>query len=388
MLPDLTRHLSPTTCFLLEQVCASAAAPAGEPPFTAKELLEEARRQLVAGLLYQWAERHTAHPLAAALRPQLQPLQQANTLHALQLVSETRRWVDRLAAAGIRAIAAKGPLLSRRYYGDYATRHAGDLDLLTAPEQVADADRLLCSNGYCRTKPQNQLSPRRFELYLRTQHEFGYRHPAGLLSMELHWRYADSPSLAPYSFADLWQRAERVDIAGSAIPVLSHRDTLVHLAIHGALDGWSRLKWIADLPRVVDALASAELAALQTEARGMGYARMLDLALMLAGGMNPAGTARRTQDESDWLPQVLPHILRRLTDTRPHTLAQKIGSYMQDQRYVYSIADNARIRRSLAYSNLIMPRDFDRLALPDALTAWLPYLAQCRRVFSYRAQKL
>lgn len=368
--------LSPATRFALECIGARTGPdPASDAPLTVAQIAAEARRQQVAGLMAQWAERNPTHPAAAGLARELAPVHQTNAMLALAVVAATREAVARLADAGIRALVLKGPLLSARYYGDYATRHAGDVDLLTDTAEVASADRVLREFGYLRTKPQRALTGRRLALYLRTQHELGYR--GDTASVELHWRYADAPELARYPFETLWQRSVAHDAGGTPLRALSDRDTLVHLAVHGAMDGWSRLKWIADLPRVRARLSAAELAELRDEARVMGHERMLTLALLLAGARTEA---------PEWLAHALPRIARRLRCEAPAGLSGKITEWREDRRFLRAVSDSRRLRRALAYANLIMPADFDHLALPDALTPALPWLAQSRRAWGYLAR--
>lgn len=385
MSATLAAHLRPAIRFLLERVSLPLRFKTEDSGYlpdslTQQELVEEARKQRVTGLLLQWAEHHAGTPKTLALRNTLAPLQQSSAIRTLGLVRETLQLVELLRHSGIDVLVVKGPFLSKRYYGDYALRHPGDVDMLVAPERAMDADRVLRDHGYHRTKPVKDLNPKRLELYLRTQHETGYCSPDGTSSVELHWRYADAPCLSPYPFEELWRRSERLDAGGGQVPVLSTPDVLIHLAIHGALDGWSRLKWLADLPRVLQALSAPALQALMADARGRGIHRPLALALELA--------RIRTEDGSGGLEEpaldvMLPRIARRLQspDYPSLTLPQKISAWREDGRYQDQLVDSAAARRDLFRVNLIMPADFDRLGTPDWLTPALPWLARISRAW-------
>lgn len=374
----LASRLPPAARFLLEQVCLPGAAPAATPTPPAApeppELIEEARRQLLTGLLYQWAlAQQPPAPLTEPLRRELAPLHQASVLRGLGLLDETLRITDLLGRRGIRTLALKGPVLSKRYYGDFGARDAGDADLLVDEAAAPEADRLLREAGYRRTKPRETLRGRRLRLYLETQHEFGYFAPAGATAVELHWRFADCRQISSETFPDLWARAETLDAAGAQLRLLSPTDTFVQLAIHGYTDGWSRLKWIADLPRVLATIPETEIERIATAARAGPVGRILDLALVLAG--RPPG------QDTAWLDPALKYIAHRLQNPHPRMqpAAQRIRHALAAARYNSALLNTPQLRRAAAYCNLIMPADFDHLRLPDPLTPALPYLAQLHR---------
>jgi hypothetical protein len=303
----LSPLLPPATRFLLEEVCLpKRGGKVADAPVSMDELAAQAIRQGVGGLLHQWAG-----PSSVALPSTLGPKLKANAMRALALVREALQTTRLLGDNAIRTIVLKGPPLSLRYYGDFGMREAGDLDLLVQASDIGRADSVLRAAGYVRTTPANNLTPARQALYLQTQHEFGYRSPGSDLLVELHWRFADAPELAPYAFEDLWNRALEQAAGAGVVHTLGDRDTFVQLAIHGGLDGWSRLKWLADLPRVLARIPPEEIETMRTEARAMGHARMLDLALTLANrSAHPV-----------WLRKVTPRIARRLADpAAPRTL--------------------------------------------------------------------
>ena len=390
MLPSLAAHLPPATRFLLEQLCPAeprepvAPAEAGAQCLTASDIATEARRQLVGGPLLQWAERNPEHPWAASLAQELRPEQQAHAVQALNLVKQTLDVVAALQQRSIPAIALKGPFLSRRYYGDYGTRHSGDVDILVDEAAADEADRALRAAGYTRVKPRELLRDRRLRLYLDTQHEFGYTAPDGATSIELHWRHADCRRLSPVSFAEAWARAEGTQAGGAEVRTLGPTDTFLQLAIHGYIDGWSRLKWIADLPRVRAVLSGDDLAHITAVAERGGIGRILELALAL-GGCHPGGRhpgeSRDPVSSPAWLPAALMYVAQRLQSPHPRFLptADRWRHARAASRYTAAMLNDAPLRRAAAYCNLIMPADFDNLPLPDPLTPALPYLARIHR---------
>jgi hypothetical protein len=300
--------------------------------------------------------------------------EQSNAAQALSLVARTRALVALLSAAGIPVIVLKGPLLSKRLYGDYGLRHAGDIDLLVDPNDAPRADQLLQQNAYVRTKPQKPLSSRRLALYLRTQHEFGYGASNGT-GVELHWRYSDCPELFMGTFADLFARARPIAVGDTALPTLSPADDFLQLSIHGCLDGWSRLKWVADLPRALALVPENELAELERLASHRGLLRFVRVAQVLAGA--PVND----RIDGPWLAPVLAHIARRMENPHPRSMrgTQRMRESIAANRYMLALIEGGRLRRDIAYCNLIMPADFDQSTLADGLTPLLPYVAQFKR---------
>src|SRR5689334_18128409 len=63
----------------------------------------------------------------------------ANRARGLALEGLAGHVIERLAAAGIRALALKGPFLARRLHGDEGLRATNDLDLLVDPALTDDA---------------------------------------------------------------------------------------------------------------------------------------------------------------------------------------------------------------------------------------------------------
>lgn len=341
-------------------------------PTDAGPLLAEARKQQVRGLLQRWAESHPDHPLGAALHAPLAESRQRNTPYALRLVAETARLADALAKAAVPAIVLKGAALSQRYYGDHAVREPGDIDLMVQDDAAVQADRLLRELGYRRTKPRDELSPARLALYLRTQHEFGYANAADSISVELHWRYADCPALQPTPFAELLGRAESLRIGASQIRVLSPADTFLQLAIHGAMDGWWRLKWIADLPRVRAAITDADMARLADLAARTGLERVLELARLLSGDAS--------LHSAPWAAVALDYVAWRLQNPHPRELptGTRLSHSFASRRYMHALFEQKSLRK-MGYTDLIVPTDFDRVSLPDVLTPALPYVARIHR---------
>jgi hypothetical protein len=365
--------LPPVTRCLLEDVCLRGALPAHDLPAPA-DIVREAERQMIGGWLAQVAETHPEGAWAGAVRQGLADHLKLNALHTLALIKETLGAVKLLESRGIDVLVLKGPFLSRRYYGDYAIRHAGDVDLLVEEKDIEQADAVLRNAGYRRRKPLELLRGRRLLLYLNTQHEFGYESRDGAMGVELHWRFADCRQLSHFRFADLRNRGEAMQVGADSVRVLSPADTFLQLAIHGATDGWSRLKWIADLPRVYAALTPADRQSLLIPAPKSTSLRIVELALFLCGQISETGVREQLLRAFDYIQQRLLQ-----ADTTRAGPGLQLRKFAAHYRYLFELCDEQGWA-PLLYANLIMPRDFDALPLPDRMTALLPFVAQLRRV--------
>lgn len=108
------------------------------------------------------------------MREQLTETARRTARRALVRSAELVRIARLFGDAGIPFLSVKGPLLARSLYGDVGGRHAGDLDLLIAPERLADADRTLREAGCRRSQPDFELTLRQWREYQRLKHEFEY----------------------------------------------------------------------------------------------------------------------------------------------------------------------------------------------------------------------
>lgn len=167
-----------------------------------------------------------------------------NARRVLVMSEEVNRVIRLFDAAGIPALAVKGPVSAWTLYEDPAYRVFSDLDLLVPPHSVPDARRILSGCGY------EPMGPARFgvarEAFLPRLTEMVYQNSRSGIHIDLHWELTPRDwyaSLPP----DLWARTRTVAINGCAVRTLSEEDTFLHLCFHGAKHGWSNLNWLLDV---------------------------------------------------------------------------------------------------------------------------------------------
>lgn len=170
---------------------------------------------------------------------------QRNTLQMLQLSGEMGALAEALAGRNIRSLFLKGPVLAQELYGDLSLRTSRDLDFLVPMEDLEQAEALLVELGYEKEEDfESVLGDWKWR-----QHHNTYQHPATRVTAEIHWRLSPAPSKEP-RFDELWERS-RVSPLGRHVRYLGPEDLFMYLAVHGARHGWSRLRWLMDIDRLL-----------------------------------------------------------------------------------------------------------------------------------------
>ena len=152
-----------------------------------------------------------------------------------------------LSAAGIPALALKGPLLSLELYGDPCLRHSKDIDIEVPVEQIHDACQALLRVGNRLNVDYTHLTPSQWKKLLRFEHHLDFIHPNGTLALELHWRHHWN---LPGTTSDQWANSHPVLWQGCSYRALDPIDQILYLCSHGAEHLWFRAKWLGDIARI------------------------------------------------------------------------------------------------------------------------------------------
>lgn len=171
---------------------------------------------------------------------------QQNTLRMLHLGSEMKAIYEWLAAQNIRTLFLKGPLLAEELYGELSLRTSCDLDLLVELSQLERVEHLLTQQGY---KKDDYFSTLLSDWTWR-HHHITFYHPTKAIKVEVHWRLNPGPAKEP-AFEELWERRRQSRLSGWTVPMLGYEDLFLFLVTHGARHGWSRLRWLHDIDRLL-----------------------------------------------------------------------------------------------------------------------------------------
>jgi predicted O-linked N-acetylglucosamine transferase (SPINDLY family) len=196
----------------------------------------------------------------------------------LRLLNQLAQQIEMLAAAGVKAIPFKGPVLAQQAFGDLGLRGFRDLDYLIHDQDVAQTIKVLEQCGYAR---DGDLTPAQFSVIHRLQGQEIMFNP-DKCPVEPHTRLTSRKMALDIDYAGLWQRARQDDIFGHSMLTFAPEDTMVVLAVHGGKELWWDIKWACDVADFIASHPALDWDQVAARARAQGCYRMLLLATALS----------------------------------------------------------------------------------------------------------
>lgn len=240
------------------------------------------RQQRVAPLLARIVSREPAFP--AEWKRWAGETLGSNAVLSLQHLERTASLVRLLSAeAGIDAMPLKGVTLSLLLYGDPGFRQCGDIDLMVPEHRFDEAVGLLQeSHGYQRSIPtwftaDGRLKPS----HRRFRNEVGLVSASGDHVLEVHYRMSKQMGLLPERFDQVRAAAIAVEAGGMTLYTPGPEHLLAFLAVHAMFSRWSAMKWLYDLPMVVERFGADAVDHAYHHAGLGGFTPLLDAALTL-----------------------------------------------------------------------------------------------------------
>ena len=294
---------------------------------------------------------------------------------SLAQIGEIDRLSRAMVAAEIRVLVLKGVVLSTQIYEDPGLRSARDIDLLVAPEQLDDADKVLVGAGYQCQSPTR--SPRLTANYRRWVKDLQYLHPGNGTRVELHNRLTDNPNLLACDFERLWAERTQVQLGHNAVATLPPRFLPLYLCVHGAVHGWERLHWLADLTAVLRQPGACDTALEQADAaclkplmlHAMVWAHDLFGLKIKERDLTQAASYRQVRR----LDRILSHYFAGAALLRAPTRNSWKGRWRFSwwrRRYRFALKSDWRYWRSEMVRDWLSPVDWDTIRFPDGLF-WL-----------------
>ena len=342
----------------------------------------DAQRRLAVGLdgarFLALVERHLVGPLVwhnlrqhpeGTFKPELMAALAAdyrdNAFSELAVTGETVKLHRLLSESAIPHCVLKGLPVGQRYYGDAGLRQAGDIDLLVPPALLDEASRLLSAAGYRISHPIDHFKPRQRRYFLFTDNQLELEAPDSGGVIELHWRPLQLPSTL--AGLDLSAQTNRWNVADCRIPFLDDEETLLHLCAHGAKHAWYRMKWVFDLPNVLES-REWDWLALREKARRYRCERELLLGLAIAERLSnwevpPA--VRPWLDEFDAARKYFGFIAQAMT--QPDRWMNTPAGIFKRNRYMARFNDGLDCWMYHLATVATHRRDWEALPLPDAL---------------------
>jgi hypothetical protein len=195
---------------------------------------------------------------------------------ALALAAETVRLQSAFEAADLPVRFVKGATLAMRAYGTLGLKQSWDIDLLTAPEHILAARRVLEHDGYALLPNYGDAALLRFATVGK---EVVFYNAERDIVVELHWRLLDTARAVRGLSAT--SAAQWIPLAGAAVATLTDEALYTYLCIHGTTHAWFRLKWLADLAAFATSLPPEAVETLHAAAMAGGAVRESATALLL-----------------------------------------------------------------------------------------------------------
>jgi Uncharacterised nucleotidyltransferase/Transglutaminase-like superfamily len=334
-------------------------------------LLEIVHHHKVAPLFFRnletFAGEHVPEETAAALRVSTE----ANARSCLRRSSHLQLLNRLFREQGIDVRIFKGLPLSMTAFQDPTLRDLGDIDLLVAEKDIFGAGDILRAQGYRRFEPRAHLTPRRLRSYIAHQKDFSYEHPAAGVVIDLHWRLFRNRFLPANAGLDE-VGIDCVVVDSERIPTLPVSRLLLYLCVHGALDGWLRLKWLADIGALLRGMTAEQLASTAEAAAKQQALPELSAAIFLCQDMlgddgdsfpMPAGCLERSDKR---VARIVDFGKRLMTSNQYRPVREQISSarwFVNEFR----LHSSWSYRVDLIQRSLFRPRVWRKFSLPDAL---------------------
>lgn len=255
----------------------------------------------VPSLVYKKLNRLAENKIPGPVISRLRTHAQRGARRVLLKTSELVHLLKQFDHRGISALSLKGPALAMQTYGDLNTRPVGDLDILVPAAYMASADHLLRQEGYQRTHPDFNLTPRQYAFYKRNNYHFDYYCKKRRISIELHYRYGSNRALFPLKFNKAWGRRQTVRLGGIDVATLSLEHTLMFLCVHGAAHSWLRLFWLDDVARILRSHQTIAWDRQMAQAGRLGVRRVVSEGVILSSLLlnSPLPEPVRTYGQKD-----------------------------------------------------------------------------------------
>jgi hypothetical protein len=203
-----------------------------------------------------------------------------NVLHSLTNAAELIGVLKDFSEENIPAMPFKGVVLSATAYRDLTARPAGDLDVLVFYRDLIRATEVLLNRGYELKTPAREDGSPAIEDY----YEYHFERESDGMVLELRWRLElTQPRFKCNLGMDwVWPGRRTASLAGAEVPEMDPEISLLVLCMHGSKHVWSRLIWICDVARMLEAHPNLNWNRVRSEAKARGLWRALALGVLLA----------------------------------------------------------------------------------------------------------
>ena len=170
-----------------------------------------------------------------------------NTFEMLYLSREMENLNSLFFKKNLRVLFLKGPSLSKDLYGDISLRTSNDLDILISIKDIYIVEKILIAEGF----EKDDYIETVLNDWKWRHHHITFIHPQKRIKVEIHWRLNPGPGREP-KFKELWSERRKCALTKSPIYILGREHLFLFLASHGARHGWSRIRWLFDIRKLLE----------------------------------------------------------------------------------------------------------------------------------------
>lgn len=287
-----------------------------------------------------------------------------------------------LSQNAIPHLLLKGAAVAARFYDNRYDRQYKDLDFLIAPEDLEKALGVAAGLGYHITAPDFALTPARLNALRFMACDIPLTRASDQTQIELHWRVETNPAILDWDLHTVQKHCATILVAGQGVAVLDAPSQFVYLCCHGAKHTWFRLRWLADISRMLQAMPLEETKRALAIADDAGCQGMVAVALHLAQEICGAALGPMLQE------YMVKHLQQKSADFalcsiaghdgRTHIRWRDIGFIWRRFIYHLSLKPQVNFKISIVYRAFLDPRDIGVLGLS---ASWVPLYCICAPVF-------
>lgn len=288
----------------------------------------------------------------------------ASLLSNERLQREVSTIAEWFAAAGIRAVPFKGPVLAWQLYGDVALRPSSDLDFILHDKDLLRARDLLEGKGFRSLRKMTAVEDR-----IWSESGWGYDMGSAEGGFTVDIASRVTPYYLPYSLDsdDFWSETRDLNFNGSTIRVMSPELMLIFLCWHGTKHMWENLIWVADLHGMILQRPGLDWSRVQCLARQSGTSVMLDTGLCVVRSVFGTPLPDGINSGLDGEPRTA-HLADMCVQQLEGRAGARIG-WLQEQMFFLRMRETLRGRLWCVLRTLVSPTisDCQAVRLPPSL---------------------
>lgn len=348
------------------------------------EFLFWVKRHLVAPLVY--SNLKSEKRISIKLLSQLKMAAEENQLKVLSAQSLQIKLQSYIDQKNIKGFFLKGLPLAELYYGDLGLRHFMDVDIWVEEKYLDDLIHFLLGLGYKSEIYFSDFNDAQCSFIKLIDYHVHLRNDSALYPsiVEVHWKLRDR--LGNFKFNPIKEYSKTILVKNSIAPlrVLDHYEQFIFLSTHGAEHGWYRLKWLFDLPQVLDKVIF-DWAFMIKRAKDLNALEQVLLAFLVLNELTGFQIPDKIRSEIS-----LSKFQFKLNYIK-HLISYP-GSYCDTDRekmlsFFYVLSQNRKglFNKGLILKNMTSPNDWKLLPLPKRLFILYfplrPLLIFWRRIF-------